>query len=108
MSDRGRDLDMFISSWNKPISPTTESRLRTKCAHIFQYESGTLIQKNPKHSDYLKALEFVRKNFKTASNNFRKKRKIGDVEFWTSIERRIDSAGSAEDLYSVLKTISNS
>jgi hypothetical protein len=106
MSDKGRDLDMFISGWNRPISSNTENRIRTKCAHIFNYEDGTLVERNPKESEYSKSLEFVKKNFKKAAKNFLTQRKKVDKEKKERILKNIDGASTASELYSVYVAIS--
>lgn len=55
-------LDLFISGHAKATS-TLAYKIMTKSNHIFNYENGKMVEKNPKQSDYVKSIEFIRKQF---------------------------------------------
>jgi hypothetical protein len=86
-------------------SPTLESQIKTKCSHIFNYESGRMVEKNPKHSDYLKSIEFIRKQFSKALLILKKKSKNSEKVQWPVLFDRIEEAENGNDFISIIKSL---
>ncbi len=97
-------LELFIVGQLRPSS-TLESTIKTKCSHIFNYEHGRMVEKNPKHSDYIKALEFIRKQFLKAVLNLKKKSKNNAKVQWDEVLDRIEGANRGNDFISVIDSL---
>jgi hypothetical protein len=94
-------LERFITS-QIPLTSKSEYTVKTKCNHIFNYEDGNLSRGHAKHSDYIKALEFIRKNLLKAVQLLQTKSKNKDNVYWSKIIERIETAENGNDFLGII------